>query len=287
MSSNRRPRLNYYDGHPLSLLVPEDVYRYATSYQANPGDTFLVSYPKCGNTWLMQIVYLLTHDAQPVTKDKKLYMEIPFLEFEGENQVSKFQAPRTLKSHLPADRLQFSKEAKYIYITRNPKDCCVSLYHHTKGFIEDYDFDNGLFDDFFEAFMDGGVDSGEYFNHLLSWWKFREEPNVLFLTYEKLKANPAEGIAKIGEFLGGDAAELVRNPEKLQRVIELSSFSNMKKDASKYQYTMEGSNSFFRKAAVGDWRNHFSEEQAERIDERFAKRTTGTDIPLLWTGISV
>lgn len=65
-----------------------------------------------------------------------------------------------------------------------------------------YKFQNGQFDDFFELFMEGKVDFGDYFDTLLSWYEHRDDPNVLFITYEQLKADTKEYILKIAEFMG-------------------------------------------------------------------------------------
>lgn len=39
---------------------------------------------------------------------------------------------------------------------------------------------------------------------------------------------------------------------------------------------------FIRKGEIGDWRNHFSEEQNKRMDEVFAEKTKGIDVPAIW-----
>lgn len=65
-----------------------------------------------------------------------------------------------------------------------------------------YKFQNGNFDDYFELFMDGKVDFGDYFDNLLSWYEHRNDSNVLFITYEQMKKDPKTYILKIAEFMG-------------------------------------------------------------------------------------
>lgn len=40
----------------------------------------------------------------------------------------------------------------------------------------------------------------------------------------------------------------------------------------------ENSVPFFRKGIVGDWRNHFTEEQLSRFDSEYAKRMAGSGL---------
>lgn len=42
---------------------------------------------------------------------------------------------------------------KYIHVIRHPKDVCVSLYYHMKGF-KSFDYD-GPFSEFFDLFIHG------------------------------------------------------------------------------------------------------------------------------------
>ncbi|KAG0418467.1 hypothetical protein HPB47_004815 [Ixodes persulcatus] len=103
-----------------------------------------------------------------------------------------------IKSHMPYDQDRVSEHAKYIYVARNPYDCCVSFFNHFKHFPV-YRFEDGTFEEFFELFMRGEVDFGSYFYHLLSWYGHRDEPNVLFMTYEDLKQDTRFWIQNIAD----------------------------------------------------------------------------------------
>ena len=61
--------------------------------------------------------------------------------------------------------------AKYIYVTRNPKDVAVSFYYHTKRF--EYSDFTGDWDEYFECFIKGDVDFGLWFDHVLGWWSHK------------------------------------------------------------------------------------------------------------------
>ncbi|GBM55507.1 Sulfotransferase family cytosolic 1B member 1, partial [Araneus ventricosus] len=156
-----------------------------------------------------------------------------FLELTGAEVVEKMKRPGTIKFHLPFHMTPWSPEAKYIFVARNPKDCCVSFYHHTKN-ASAYGFADGEFGDFLELFINGETDFGDYFDTTLSWWERRNDPNVLFITYEELKQDTEKNVLKIASFIGSEYKEKLEKDEKmLQDVIRHSSFDFMKEHLNK------------------------------------------------------
>jgi sulfotransferase len=255
-------------------------------YRATSGDVFVASYPKCGTTWTQYIVYLLENDGRRLEAEKRLDSKFPHLEEVGEELVRALPEPRLIKTHLPFHRTPWSAHSKYIYVARNPFDCAVSFYHHTRGFVRHYDFAEGTWDTFFECFLRGEVDFGDYFDHLVSWWPTRTEPNVLFLTFEHMLAAPNDAVRSIADFLGGRAAELARTVQGLDAVVRASGFEQMRRDQDRWSSARPTDMpAFVRKGVVGDWRNQFSAEQARRLAEKFRARTAGTAIEELWPGL--
>ncbi|XP_020627277.1 sulfotransferase family cytosolic 1B member 1-like isoform X2 [Orbicella faveolata] len=59
-----------------------------------------------------------------------------------------------------------------------------------------------MWDEAFGRLMKGNVPFGVGFDHVLSWWKHRDDPNILFLTYEGRIKNPADAGDKIAKFIG-------------------------------------------------------------------------------------
>ncbi|GMT11393.1 hypothetical protein PFISCL1PPCAC_2690, partial [Pristionchus fissidentatus] len=72
------------------------------------------------------------------------------------------------QTHFSYKNIPKGGRAKYIYAVRNPKDCLTSYFHHHRNF-KIYNFGNGEFDFFYELFMKGEVDYGDYFDHVNSW----------------------------------------------------------------------------------------------------------------------
>ncbi|XP_055936144.1 sulfotransferase 1 family member D1-like [Argiope bruennichi] len=310
MSQFGMPPANIIDGLRVPHVFTAESVRSAIQYQPKSDDLFLVTYPKCGTTWAQQILSLIFSQGIP----EHSLGEGPFLELKGAQAVETMQRPGFIKTHLPFKLVPWSEEAKYIYIARNPKDCCVSYYYHHLS----HRFD-GDFNDFFELFFKGDINFGDYFEHLLGWYEHRNDPNFLFLTYEEMKENPDTTVLKMASFIDNEkyAEPLRKDSEKLNSVLKYSSFQYMKEIANENSEdkpksseeqssnsdhsektdasSQMGENEFkkgnagksisarlVRKGIVGDWRNHFSKEQSKRMDEKFTEKTKGTNIADLW-----
>ncbi|KAL3208773.1 hypothetical protein MRX96_038832 [Rhipicephalus microplus] len=224
MIERDRPYCQVVDGHRLPGSFSEEVYRSGLRYRPEPGDVVLDTFPKCGTHWVLGILKAAYQVCREVTP------ESTFLEKLGLDAIEKCARPRIVFTHLPFQLVPFSDQAKYIYVIRNPKDCCVSFYHHTKT-IPAYKFQDGTFDEYFEIFLDGRTDFGSYYESLRSWYSKKDEPNVLFLTYEGMHADVRGSVLKITRFVdAGIADELERDEDKMRTVLEKSSVGSMKKE---------------------------------------------------------
>ena len=281
--SDRRPRYTVHDGFRMPMGFPVTGFESGQRYAAASGDVFVASYPKCGTTWTQYIVYLLRSDARPLTDGQRIDDVFPHLEEVGRDVVAALPAPRLIKTHLPFARTPWNDRAKYVYVARNPFDCAVSFYHHTRGFPKHYDFAEGTWETFFECFLAGEVDFGDYFDNLLSWWPQRSKTNVLFLTYERMLADPAAAVAAIARLLGGRAAQAVAGTARLERVLELSSFGEMRRDQGRWSSQRPADMpAFVRKGVVGDFADYFTSEQARKLVAKLRARTAGTGLEALW-----
>ncbi|MGF1486890.1 MAG: sulfotransferase domain-containing protein [Prochloraceae cyanobacterium] len=281
-----KPKYISHNGFLMAKDFPPEAFKSALQYQPEATDIFIVTYPKCGTTWMQNIVWLLENHGQPFPENKSINREIPFLETVGKDFVTALPNPRFIKTHLPFSLIPYHREAKYIYVARNPFDCVVSFYYHTKGFVEHYDFGEGTFDDFFECFIRGEVDFGDYFDNLLSWYERRDKPNILCLTYEQMQANIEGEIIKVADFLGNEYLDRVKDPQILNKIIHHSSFKSMSKNQQRWSSKRpDNMTPFIRKGTVGDWKNHFSRSQIIRLKEKFISKTQGTEIATMWSDI--
>ncbi|XP_054160742.1 sulfotransferase 1C2-like [Oppia nitens] len=201
----------------------------AHKYKPTKNDLFIVSYPKCGTTWTQQIVHLLLNRGVPPAKTLLFSKSIPFLEVCAPTQDDTDTHVRAFKTHLPVQLAPFDDQspAKYIYCIRNPKDCLISFWFHEKDFPLLL-CDN--FQQFFTAFMSGKTGYGDYFDHLIGWYRQRHRTaNVLIVHYEDLKTDIEKQIRRIAKFISNDLLEQITDDKDfLDNVIKYSSFEFMK-----------------------------------------------------------
>ncbi|CAN7947201.1 unnamed protein product [Ixodes hexagonus] len=282
------------DGLYISRIFHESCIRSAIAYKPRPDDVFIVSYPKCGTTWMQHIVHSIFTGGVPPKDIAEFMTRTPFLELLGAEGAVRMPRPGAIKTHLPYNLQPYSPDAKYIYVTRNPYDCCVSFYHHTKSFPA-YRFEDKSFDDFFEMFITGAADFGDYFDHQLSWYEHRGDPNVLLVTYEDLKKDARSGILKIAEFLGEDIQFMRGFNEEYKKwtlktqemATEIPGLSVVRESPLVEDLKKPMTGDFVRKGIVGDWKSHFSAEQIRRMKERIALKTRGSTLMDLWKDVDL
>ena len=189
--------------------------------------------------------------------------------------------PRAFKSHLPYEMmpcgLPSSTLGRYIYVVRNPRDVAVSYFHHERALLF---YPLSEWDDFFERFLKGDVDFGDYFDHVLSWWAHKDDDNVLILKYVDMKKDLPSTVDTIAKFIGQDISK-----ELMEEIAHRTTFENMKKDSSaNYEWAKKqrrpNESDFMRKGEVGDWKNYFTPEQLARLDAVYEKKLKQTGINL-------
>ncbi len=193
----------------------------------------------------------------------------------------------SIKTHLPFARTPWSAQAKYVYVARNPFDCAVSFYHHTRGFVRHYDFAGRRRGRRSSSASCAARSTSAITSTIWSrGGRTERRPNVLFLTYEHMLAAPAAAVGSIARFLGGRAGELARDPRRLEGVVRHSDFRHMQSDQDRWSSRRPaGMPAFVRKGVVGDWRSHFTADQTRRLAAKFRACTAGTTIGDLWPGL--
>ena len=276
---------NDVDGMTLPVVTQEDLEHIRSKFNVRPDDTFVVGYVKSGTTWMQEITRLL-RDGDDCGTD--IYEAVPWIE--GVNcdapamclkvtDTEKMPSPRIFKSHLPSDKFlggpPNTSPAKYIYVGRNPKDMIVSLFSMSQ-YVQKQQAPS--WDDYFEWFINDIKVSGFYggwFPNVLGWWRYKDEPNVLFLKYEDMKRDLPGVVKKIAVFLG-----YALEQEVLDDIAQKCTFENMKINpfVNRTNVPIFQSGGFLRKGRVGDWKNYFTPEQSAEFDALYAEKMKGTGL---------
>ncbi|KAG0414872.1 hypothetical protein HPB47_007949 [Ixodes persulcatus] len=295
------------DGVKYSLGYQADCVRDALNYTPRDGDIVMVSHLKCGNNWLAQIIQLILHRGQSAKDVTEFRRRTSYIEFVGTGRLKSMTAPRFYKTHFSYERQPMNPKAKYVYLTRNPLDVCVSLYHFTRS-MPVYEFEDGTLDAFFELFVTGKNDRGDFFNHLLSWYDHKNDSNVFIITYEELKGDFKSTVLRLARFLGKDyEQQLTSDKELFEKVQEQSGLPFMTKLLEFTQENMRrleenketdicqavkrfvcdrnGNLSFtnlVRKGVVGDWKTLLHQEHLDRLRRRVLEKKAAPVLKDLW-----
>ena len=196
-------------------------------FKPRPTDVFIATYPKCGTTWVQQIVHSLR--TQGDTDYDDISAVVPWIEMcldlEQDPNAEQKAQPRAFKSHFHGGEVP--KGAKYINVVRDPKAVLVSFYK----FFEGWYFEPGsvTIDEFAHAFLLGGSRSGRYWDHVVAWWHKRNDADTLLLDYESMAAAPEDTVRRIAGFIGFGDEE-----GRIQIAIEQSSLAFMSANGDKY-----------------------------------------------------
>jgi hypothetical protein len=166
-------------------------------YQANPTDVFIVTPPKCGTTWMQQIVHgLRTRGSMDFDEICRV---VPWLHMAHDCGMDIYAPqvaePKAFKSHLPLN--ENPQGGKYVVILRDPHDALISHYLFFEGFF--FERSSISIEDFAREFY---FPRKAIFNHIASLWGRRKDSNVLPLCYENMKADLPRTVGRVAEFIG-------------------------------------------------------------------------------------
>lgn len=227
-------------------------------------DTFLVSYPRSGNTWTRFLIANLLHPDQPVTF-ANIERLIPDCEAMSSRFVKGVRRPRIIKSHEYFDH----RYRKVIYIVRDPRDVALSYYDFSRKYrqIED-DYPLAKFVGDFVTGRLSSFDWGTWGENVSSWFYTRNgRSDFLLLRYEDMQADTARELSKVASFLGIDASH-----ERLAAAIERSSADRMRKleakEGGEWVTTKDKRQDipFVRTASSGLWKDKLPVDSIAEIE---------------------
>jgi hypothetical protein len=259
-------------------------------YKHNSADAYLISFPKCGRTWLrlmmgraLQQQFDLSH---PNLQEKMLSLT-PLAELNP-------KIPKVLITHddnphwkkpeeLETSKKQY-KNAKVIFLVRDPRDVLVSTYFEQKkrvslwadAYKQDKTLENfqarikayeGNLSDFIYEEIGGFKTILNYYN---IWEQNRQiSKSFLLVRYEDLHENPHRELKKVLDFLGVQYRE-----EVINEAVNYSSFDKMRKMEkkgkvdSKLKPTDPNDEESYktRKGKVGGFSEYLNEEEIAYIN---------------------
>jgi hypothetical protein len=256
-------------------------------YVPRAGDVLVCSYFKSGTNWTLQMAVQIAHRGR--AEYAHLHDLVPWPEMPAraryavpiEDETARREAPtglRVIKTHLALGSVPYTNAARYICVVRDPKDVFVSSYHFTRA-----NFGWQLMpsvEEWLETFLSPEIALGSWAGHLASYWQFRDRENVLFLTYERMRADPPGAVDAIAAFLGVKLTHAERAV-----VIEQSTFEHMQRIGHKFDAPgapwSSAAGAMMRRGERGGSSELLSPAQQQRIDDywRAELERLGCDFP--------
>lgn len=186
----------------LGLMTTPESKDFGLSFQPRPDDVFVVTYPKCGTTWVSFIAHCLRTRGD--TNFGEITEVVPWticaLDCGQNLNDEQVALPRLFKSH--ESYTDVPKGGKYIYVARNPEDVCLSFYTFLLSYSQVEPATVSIEDFVTHLFAGRGSNSGRIWEHYLSFYERKDDDNVLWLFYENIIAKPEREIEKIAAFMG-------------------------------------------------------------------------------------
>lgn len=276
---------------PLPSRPPLQEYRHFIwdtrrwqGFEHRPGDIFVCTPPKCGTTWTQTIVaMLLFPDGELPAPVMELapWLDARFYPLE-ETLAALAAQPhrRSIKTHTAADGIPWWTDARYIVVGRDGRDAFMSFVNHIasmrpdkmeeliiSAIAEGIEFEPLPPQDDIHEFFASWMAEGGLFQFLSSYWELRDEPNVLFVHYDDLKADLEKEVRRIADFLG-----ITIDEARIPGILERCSFAWMKTNSDRIgdlgQLFVGGGESFFFKGTNGRWRDVLTDAELELYDRR-------------------
>lgn len=270
-------------------------------YQPRDGDIVIATYPKCGTTWMQQIVSLLIFQSP---EPRPIQQISPWIDSRFRHSTEEMREiieaqrhRRFLKSHLPFDGLPRFDRVRYIHVARDGRDACMSFFNHCSAFTPlAYEMFDRAAEElgpmprapedpriFWRDWLTRGVLPGEtdgypgisYFDLEATYWRARSASNLLLVHYNDLKEDLEGEMRRIAEFLA-----LKPSHEVWPHLVEAASFEAMKREGKSLLPGVEnflegGSDRFLFKGTNGRWRDVMTAEDLALYDKVVKRLTPG------------
>lgn len=259
-----------------SRLMNRNMKTAFSGYIPRSGDVITSAYVKAGTNWVLYICHQLMHLGNARFDHVQDVMPWPdaaepkyWLALDDPAPYGSPTGLRAIKSHVAADDVPINDEAKYIAVTRDPKDCAASAYHYFRTILLGPAMPPP--DTWIDHFLSDDPIFGRWDAFTASWYALIDRPNVLFLRFEEIKADPAAAIDRIAAFLG-----IELTPDIRAKVAAAADFSRMREINDRFYPVRQSlwtdpAGKIIRKGTVGEGKSHFSAQSLARVDARMAE----------------
>jgi hypothetical protein len=235
-------------------------------------DTFVVSYPRSGNTWTRFLIANLMFPGENVTFNN-IERLIPDTSSQSNRALKRTPRPRIIKTHQYFDH----RYGRMIYIVRDPRDVALSYYdfHRKYRQISDSYPLEAWVDDFVGGKLISS-DWGSWGENVASWLYTRgQNPDFLLLRYEDMIEQTPRELARIARHL-----RIEVTTEQLNAVIEKSSAQRMREleklEENEWVATKKHRKDipFVRAAGAGGWRSKLPAPCIAKIESTWGNLMT-------------
>jgi hypothetical protein len=183
------------------LFSAEETVASVRSYRPLPSDIVISPFGESGTTWIQHTFHTLRTGGDMSFDD--ICRVVPWVETAAalglDLEAPQPAAPRGFKSHMTFE--QIPKGARYVVALRDPRDALVSRYRHYEGWL----LEPGALPmtEFVRLALRAAwrrPDIHEVWQHIVSWWRQRDNPDVLLVTYEAMCADPAAFVRRLAAF---------------------------------------------------------------------------------------